>query len=278
LLVSAIALVVLVTCNEFIIPRNVKSAVECIEGQIDKCTLGGVPITESAKKAGIEDGAIVNCFVPENLAENLEAHFPNPVFKFTKTRIVLSGEGIGLEECKVIGQALADDGPLKTLVLAGNKISDTGAAAIAAALPLNGGLTYLNLGGNSIADVGAAAIAGALPFNGGLKSLNLHSNEIGDVGAQALAASGFGGLKTLYLWSNNIGDVGAAALAEALKVNGELTVLILGGNDITDIGAQALAASGFGGLTILELTGNKISKEAKDIIEAAWGDRGTLRL
>jgi len=49
---------------------------------------------------------------------------------------------------------------------------------------------------------------------------------------------------------NNIGDQGASAIADALKVNGALTMLQLGANNIGDAGKSTLRAAQKPSLTL----------------------------
>ena len=73
--------------------------------------------------------------------------------------------------------------------------------------------------------------------------IRLYGNQIGDKGATAIAEAlkVNGALTVLGLENNKIGPSGATAIAEALKVNGALTELSLGGNRIGDQGATAIA-------------------------------------
>lgn len=106
---------------------------------------------------------------------------------------------INYQCANALGEALAVNKSLKTLVLSNNNISDVGAEALATALKVNSTLTCLSLHECEISGIGANKLAVALMHNTSLTSLNLGRNPIT--------------------------STGVTALAEALKVNTTLTSL-----------------------------------------------------
>jgi hypothetical protein len=75
-------------------------------------------------------------------------------------------------------QTLAQDPPLRRLVLADNSVGLEGAAALAGALATNGALAELDLSANEFDDAAAGALADATRRARGLRRLVLLGNKI----------------------------------------------------------------------------------------------------
>ena len=168
-----------------------------------------------------------------------------------------------------IADALRVNGGLTSLNLSENQLcglnafgkgtyTAEGITAIADALRVNGGLTALDLSSNDLKDEGVSAVCKAIQSNKETKlaSLNVEKNGIGSIGANAVAAmvAVTGGLTSLNLSSNGIGGYwdddqetfvftleGPKAIADALLVNGALTVTNLLHNQLVAESAKMLA-------------------------------------
>ena len=140
--------------------------------------------------------------------------------------------------------------------LSWNSLGAEGAAALAPALAANGGLTALDLSSNELKDEGVSAVCEAIQSNKETKlaSLNFTYNAIGPVGANSVAAmvSVTGALTSLDLSNNQLCSLdylgrgtftteGITAIADALRVNGALTVTNLLGNRLDAESAKMLA-------------------------------------
>jgi hypothetical protein len=120
---------------------------------------------------------------------------------------------------------------------------------------VTGALTALNLSFNSLRDEGVNAVCEAIKSNKEIKlaSLNFEDNGIGPVGAKSVAAmvAVTGALTSLDLSNNSLCGVnayggtytakGITAIADALRVNGGLTVANLLRNQLDAESAKMLA-------------------------------------
>jgi Ran GTPase-activating protein (RanGAP) involved in mRNA processing and transport len=139
----------------------------------------------------------------------------------------LTRRGVGVEDAKLLKQAIQANPHLSVLKLSYNALGDEGAAIIASALQLpngehHGNLSVLDLGFNSIGDKGCEALAvHGLAGNYNLQTLYLSGNHIGEKGALSIAGAILHGsaLLNLYLSANNIGPIGMKAIAGAIAKN-----------------------------------------------------------
>jgi len=128
----------------------------------------------------------------------------------------------------------------------------------------------LNLSGKKIGDKGLAVLL-QQEFLQDLKKIDLRYNGISSTGAKLLAsAPAFAKLKTLILKHNFLADEGAIALAKSLQ---------LGWNEVRDAGALALAESqNFPALQKLDLRGNFLASQTKDVLRASFSHLKSLRI
>lgn len=96
------------------------------------------------------------------------------------------------DSASALGDALAKNVKLTTLLLGENELGPAGGAAVATGLRRNCTLTCLDLAKNALGDDGAVAVAEALRANAShsaLRCLDLQSNALGTPTAQAWAAA-----------------------------------------------------------------------------------------
>ena len=174
--------------------------------------------------------------------------------------------GIGPVGAKSVAAMVAVTGALTSLDLSSNALCGVtyrggtytaeGITAIGDALRVNGALMALDLSFNHLKDQGVSAVCEAIQSNKETKlaSLNFRKNGIGPVGANAVAAmvAVTGGLTSIDLSGNQLcgldqhGDgtytaEGITAIADALRVNGALTMANLLNNRLDAESAKMLA-------------------------------------
>ncbi len=230
----------------------------------------------------------------QGVADLAASFFGQPYNRLSE--LDLSGNGIDGAGAEKLAVGLSHgESSLSALVLSNNGLGDRGAQAMASALRHGSTkLASLDLSGNQIAEPGAKALAAALsaPVSattaGGQRSgfnLNLDENEVGDEGAKSFAValeSANQRIEHLGLCSNDLSDEGAQRLAAALgNPHCQLRTLGLRYNQISDQGAAALAVALTSEhqrqhplyLKELDLTGNEIGEEVRDLLQVAAGTR-----
>jgi uncharacterized protein (TIGR02996 family) len=178
-------------------------------------------------------------------------------------------------------RALADSpffAGLTALDVCGNDISDAGAKAVAAS-PTLGRLRSFKVNGNHIGDAGVAALAGSPLLARMLKAdprLELRANAIGPAGAEVLArCPALAACATLDLTDNYLGERGIAHLLRSPHL-GQLKSLRLGGNQLNDTGVRntrELFDPLFDRLSVLDLSGNRLTRLGLGVLAALRGDR-----
>ncbi|EKX39805.1 hypothetical protein GUITHDRAFT_76089 [Guillardia theta CCMP2712] len=183
-------------------------------------------------------------------------------------KLDLSCNKIGDEGGTLIGEFLASNRTLKTLVLQGSSIGPPGQRAIFDALKgKNTSLSSLDLGccgagKNVCGDEGCLALAEALRRNTSLARLSLSANRLSP-GMMSSLSRGLGRnlyLTQLDLSDNMIHDEGATSLAQSLSLL-HLSELSLCRNSIASSGAEKIAYAielGKPGITTLDLSGNAV--------------------
>ena len=182
------------------------------------------------------------------------------------------------EGITAIADALRVNGGLTALDVSNNCLEDEGVSAVCEAIQSNKEtkLASLNFRNNDIGPVGANAVAAMVAVTGALTSLNLSSNnlcsvtETGYIKASQVLGSSFNeGDKVVYLGKEMIvsksidrdGDIkmthlplmsGLNALANALRVNGALTMCDLRDNYVGEEGKALIcnAAEGKAGFKL----------------------------
>jgi Ran GTPase-activating protein (RanGAP) involved in mRNA processing and transport len=159
-----------------------------------------------------------------------------------EAKLDLSSKWIGEAQAKQVGEELAVNTTVTTLILNQNEIGYPGCMDVADALIKNRVLTSVELDDNSIGDAGCSAMAMMLLQNAVLTRISLNGNRIGLAGVTALAkaVTSNSHLRRIGLGRNKVGDEGAMAMARALKSNETLQRLDLHGNSISDEGALSL--------------------------------------
>ena len=121
--------------------------------------------------------------------------------------LVLDGNVLTLEVCKVIGEVLAQNPELEVLSLRKCDIPADGCVVLAMGLPKNANLKVLLLDENCIFDRGAQALAGYLP-NSSVVALSIADNQIWSGGTSVLLRANIGNTKLVSLnLSYNIIDI-----------------------------------------------------------------------
>lgn len=141
-------------------------------------------------------------------------------------QINLCRRGIGIEEAKILKEAIIANPQLCVLKLSYNNLGDEGASIIATAIShgdqRHHQLSVLDLGFNSIGDVGCGSLAVfCLAGNYNIQTLYLSGNQISEKGALSIAGAILHGtgLRSLHLAVNQIGPVGMKAIAGAIAKN-----------------------------------------------------------
>ncbi|KNC50539.1 uncharacterized protein AMSG_00701 [Thecamonas trahens ATCC 50062] len=163
---------------------------------------------------------------------------------------------VGVEPSSAVASALTAAAASGTLTLSSVHLAPRTCTALAAALcwQANHGevgdsaVTIVDVSDCFLGDDGAVALVQGLVAYTPLEKLDVRGNNIRTDGALALARllrDGPPGLSTMLLEWNSIGvwDVGIRALADALAVNGSLTMLDLRNNRVGPQGVEALASA-----------------------------------
>jgi Ran GTPase-activating protein (RanGAP) involved in mRNA processing and transport len=191
-------------------------------------------------------------------------------------KLSLANNDLGVEGTKLLCDALVSNISLKELDLSGeirnsSNIGGTaGAKHVAKMLGVNGGLTKISLASNVLGEKGTKAICEALEQNKTLKELDLSGNYI------AAAAAAAGG-----------GAAGAKHVAKMLGVNGGLTSLDLSYNELCGLdrhGSGTYTADGItaiadalrvnGALTVTNLLGNQLDAESAKMLADVAKQKG----
>ena len=136
------------------------------------------------------------------------------------------------EGITAIADALRVNGALTALNLSNNYLNSESVSAVCEAIQSNKEtkLASLNMGKNRFGPVGAKSVAAMVAVTGALTSLDLSNNAL-----CGLVQGGFGGVSGTYTAE------GITAIADALRVNGALTVTNLLGNKLDEESAKVLA-------------------------------------
>jgi len=189
-------------------------------------------------------------------------------------QLVLANLGWGVEEARLLANALPHCHSLTELFLEGNCLSNAGTECLASALPRCLELKEVLLANNQIGNTGAKALAQALGQCRKLERLELHGNAIGEVGAANLAAAlpTVRCLRDLLLQDNHLGDLGAQAVAAVLPSCAYLKCLVM---DRTGAGRAAgpcfaEAVPKALRLQLLHLEGTHVTEGACKALQEAW--------
>lgn len=102
-------------------------------------------------------------------------------------KVLLSDEGLSVEQIKLLAEALETNTSLRELLVVDQRLNDESVTYLAIALKKNQTLLKLSLQSTHTSDKAAALLADALLNNNSLRSLDLQNNDLTATGIQGFA-------------------------------------------------------------------------------------------